>query len=151
MAITTIESTQYARTAGTTTGHNSPLDYSGEVGIFAFDLTQSGAGDAGSTGKLVKLPSGRMRILDIEFNHDALAGTIGVGHDAYTDTAGATVAADATAFKSASATTAAGTKRIFVNQVLNSRDGIVVQFTTDGPAAIPDGAKVNGVIRAVLM
>jgi len=147
MAITTQDSTQLARELGTVSGHNMPTDYSGGVHIFAFDFTQTGVGDIASIGRLVKTPFGRMRIVDIEFDHSALGGTIDIGHAAYSDTGGTAVAASATAFKAASATTMAGTKRVFVNQVVNSRDGIIVQFTS--AAAIPDGATVSGVIRAV--
>lgn len=151
MAATTTESTQYARSAGTSTGYNMPTDYSGDVRIFAFDFSQSGAGDQNSIGKLSMLPSGKIRILDIEFNHDAMGGAIDVGHDAYTDETGTTVAADRDAFKAASATTSAGTKRIFVNKVFHSRDGIPVWFMTNAVGPLPDGATMNGVIRAVTL
>ncbi len=148
MAVTTQNSSQMNKVDGVTAGRLDITEARGDLRTLTFGFTQSGAGDANSVARLFKLPPGKVRLVDLRFTHDALGGATDVGTEAYVAKLdGTDVAADATAIASASATTNAGSKDIFVNQMLESRHGVVVYATF--AAAIADGKKVAGVATYV--
>lgn len=145
-----------------TLGTNSPKEFvdvsewAGRLRVAYFSHTQSGAGDAGSTVDLVKLPAGRIRVMTdlckIANSAFGAARTLDVGYQAYTAKDGTTTAADPDALTtavidvSAAATnflaTAAGADPTLY---INSRDGVTIDCVVAG-GTIPDAATLYGVI-----
>lgn len=149
MAVTTQESAQYAQIF--TTKPASLVDTStwhGRVRGAYFSHTQVGAGDAGSSVALVKLPPGSVRLLlplsHIYVNWTTASATLDLGWDAYTDLNGAAVVADPDGlidgFDVESAdvvgfeelTALAGLAATGYTKLFQSKDGVVVRATSPG-------------------
>ena len=124
-----------------------------------FKHTQSPAGDANSTINLVRLPAGRIRILQdgTRLYHSAYGSSrvLDVGWLAYTAFDGADVAADPDGLASKLNVSGAGNKTLdeFSGMPwieLDSADGIVIRARVTG-GSIPNNATLNGAFAVVLM
>jgi len=118
-----------------------------------FSFTQVGAGDAGSTADLCKLPPGNVRVLPglSRYSTSAMgaARTLDFGHRAYNTKADGTLEAedlDALAanidVENAVAGAALGTSIKFD---IYSREGVVITAQVND-AAVPDAATIEGYI-----
>jgi hypothetical protein len=99
MGVTTQESVQYANAFTDQPREMNPVSqWGGKVQFAFFSHDQSGAGDATSSVALAKLPPGRVRLVlglsQAYVNWTTGSATLDLGWDAYTDLAGAAVAAD---------------------------------------------------------
>ena len=99
MAVTTQKSTEYTNATANPVVQNPVHDYHGRVRIAYFTHDQDGAGDAGSSVALCSLPAGKVRVLlsssNAYVNWTTSSATLDLGWDAYTNTDGNAVAADA--------------------------------------------------------
>jgi hypothetical protein len=99
MAVTTQKSTEYTNATASPPVNLATTDMHGRVRVAYFTHDQSGAGDAGSSVALCKLPPGRVRLLlgssFMYVNWTTVSATLDLGWDAYTDLEGDAVAADA--------------------------------------------------------
>lgn len=97
MAVTTVESTQYAEVYSTNPPTlQRPADWGGVERVAYFSQTATGAGDTGSSIALVKLPPGKVRLLLPSSQiQSTMSGAVDIGWDAYTNVDGTAVAADA--------------------------------------------------------
>ena len=98
MAVTTQNGDQYELQYGSTLGAVYGTEVRGKVCKEYFSHTQSGAGDAGSSVAICKLPPGRIRLLLPECwfycNWTTASATLDLGNDAYTQIDGTAVAAN---------------------------------------------------------
>jgi len=98
MAVTTQNSTQYANATADPVVNNESTEFQGRLRVMFFTHDQDGAGDAGSSVALGKLPAGRVRVLlglsRMYVNWTQGSQTLDLGWDAYTDGDNAAVAAD---------------------------------------------------------
>lgn len=113
MAVTTESSAQYARESETATTKNEANEYGGNLKAFLFEFTQgAAAGDANSLVNLIKVPPGRWRMFCplafIQWSAFGAARTLDIGWTAYTDPAGAAVAADEDGIETAIDVSSAG-------------------------------------------
>jgi hypothetical protein len=99
MAVTTQKSTEYTNATADPVVNNESTEFQGRLRVMFFTHDQDGAGDAGSSVALGKLPAGRVRILlglsRMYVNWTQGSQTLDLGWDAYTDGNGDAVAADA--------------------------------------------------------
>lgn len=99
MAVTTQKSTEYTNSTADPVVNNESTEFQGRLRVMFFTHDQDGAGDAGSSVALGKLPAGRVRILlglsRMYVNWTQGSQTLDLGWDAYTDGNGDAVAADA--------------------------------------------------------
>ena len=132
-------STQYAKTVDTPSVKISTTELHGRVRVAYADFTAAGAQE---TINMFKLPDGA-RIIGGRVNHAALGSstTLSIGHAAYDNAAGTTVAADVDEYKAAAASTSvsafniAATTALGENSVVDAPDGLVVTATTAGANA----------------
>tara|TARA_R110000822_G_scaffold283_2_gene1193 strand:- start:192 stop:638 length:447 start_codon:yes stop_codon:yes gene_type:complete len=132
-------STQYAKTVSTPSEKLDTNELHGRVRIAYADFTADAAQE---TINLFKLPNGA-RIIGGRVNHAALGSstTLSVGHAAYVNAAGTTVALDVDEYKAAAASTSvtaaaiAATTALGENSVVDSPDGLIVTATTAGANA----------------
>ena len=132
-------STQFAKTLDTPSVKLDTNELHGRVRVAYADFTAAGAQE---TISMFKLPNGA-RIIGGRVNHAALGSstTLSVGHAAYDNAAGTTVAADVDEYKAAAASTSvsafniAATKALGENSVVDAPDGLVVTATTAGANA----------------
>lgn len=164
MAVTTQKSTEYTNVTATPPTNLQTTEAHGRVRIQYFVHAQSGAGDAGSSVALCKLPAGRVRLLlpmsSIYVNWTTASATMDLGWDAYTDAEGDAVVADAdglvdgvsvesagyftgTGLTAVAALAATGGTKLF-----ESNSGVVIRATS--PGAIADGDDIAGYIAYVL-
>lgn len=168
MAVTTQNGTEYAAVYVTKPpALVSTAVWHGRVRQAFVSHTQSGAGDAGSSVALFKLPPGTVRlILPLSYlyvNWTTASATLDLGWDAYTALDGTAVAADAdglingldvdtadvygfeelTASAGAGATTANAYAPVFT-----SRDGVVIRATSTD-VALADASALAGVLTYV--
>ena len=153
MATTAQSSVQVSNADAVPVVRNHAVDISGKLRVAYFNSVQSGAGDAGSTVELARLPKGRIRIFHdlsrIAFSAFGASRTLNVGLEAYTDIAGDAVAADASALASAVDVSSAGTAKlseaddIAQNTLVISQGGVSVNATVAG-GTIPDAATLDG-------
>ena len=98
MAVTTLKSVEHTNATANPVVHNNTTEEHGRVRIAFFTHAQVGVGDTGSSVALCTLPPGRVRLLgpmsSAYVNWTTSSATLDLGWDAYTNTAGATVAAD---------------------------------------------------------
>lgn len=98
MAVTTLQSTQLSNLDATPPVPENTFNVHGRLRIAFFDCVQVGAGDAGSSFEIVRLPPGKIRVLAhlswLEAATVAASATLDIGWDAYTDLAGDAVALD---------------------------------------------------------
>ena len=129
-------STQYAKTLDTPSVKLDTNELHGRVRVAYADFT---AATAQETINMFKLPNGA-RIIGGRVNHAALGSstTLSIGHAAYDNAAGTTVAADVDEYKAAAASTSvsafniAATTALGENSVVDAPDGLVVTATTAG-------------------
>ena len=132
-------STQYAKTLDTPSVKLDTNELHGRVRVAYADFTAAGAQE---TISMFKLPNGA-RIIGGRVNHAALGSstTLSIGHAAYVNAAGTTVAADVDEYKAAAASTSvsafnvAATTALGENSVVDAPDGLVVTATTAGANA----------------
>ena len=160
MATTTQYSTEYDQAYVTASGNLQTNEMAGRVRVAFFTAAQSGAGDAGSSVALVKLPAGKVRLLAAQskayVNWTTGSATLDLGWDAYTDIDGAAVAADANGIDDGvdvdtagfqtfgSALTATGGTKVF-----ESQSGVVIRATS-ADTAIADGDDLVGALLYVV-
>jgi hypothetical protein len=129
-------STQYAKTLDTPSVKLDTNELHGRVRVAYADFTAAGAQE---TISMFKLPNGA-RIIGGRVNHAALGSgtTLSIGHAAYVNAAGTTVAADVDEYKAAAASTSisafniAATTALGENSVVDAPNGLVVTATTAG-------------------
>ena len=159
MAVTTQKSTEYTNATANPVVQNAVHDYHGRVRIAYFTHDQDGAGDAGSSVALCSLPAGKVRVLlsssNAYVNWTTGSATLDLGWDAYTNTDGDAVAADADGLVNGldvdtagyqnfgSGTTATGGTYLF-----ESQGGVVIRATS--PGAIASGDDLVGYIMYVV-
>ena len=132
-------STQYAKTVAASPSKISTTELHGRVRVAYADFTSAAAQE---TINMFKLPDGA-RIIGGRLNHAALGSstTVSVGHAAYVNAAGTTVALDVDEYKaaasSASATgsAVASTTALGENSLVDAPDGLIVTATTAGANA----------------
>ncbi len=167
MAITTQNSTEYANTVATPPVMNQPTEDHGRMRIQYFKHTQSGAGDAGSSVALCKLPGGKVRMIlalsRAYVNWTTSSANLDLGWDAYTDATegseGDTVAADPDGLVDNLGVDTVGyfnfegglatTKALGGTYVFESQDGVVIRATSQA-AAMADGDVIAGYIIYVI-
>ena len=132
-------STQYAKTLDTPSVKLDTNELHGRVRVAYADFT---AATAQETINMFKLPDGA-RIIGGRVNHAALGSstTLSIGHAAYVNAAGTTVALDVDEYKAAAASTSltsfniAATTALGENSVVDAPEGLVVTATTAGANA----------------
>jgi hypothetical protein len=132
-------SVQYAKTVDTPSFKISTTELHGRVRVAYADFTADAAQE---TINMFKLPDGA-RIIRGRVNHAALGSstTLSIGHAAYVNAAGTTVAADVDEYKAAAASTSltsfniATTTALGENSVVDAPDGLIVTATTAGANA----------------
>ena len=132
-------SVQYAKTVDTPSVKLDTTELHGRVRVAYADFTAAGAQE---TINMFKLPDGA-RIIGGRLNHAALGSstTLSVGHAAYVNAAGTTVALDVDEYKAAAASTSltsfniANTTALGENSVVDAPDGLIVTATTAGANA----------------
>ena len=132
-------STEYAKTVDTPSVKISTTELHGRVRVAYADFTADAAQE---TINMFKLPDGA-RIIRGRVNHAALGSstTLSIGHAAYVNAAGTTVAADVDEYKAAAASTSltsfniATTTALGENSVVDAPDGLIVTATTAGANA----------------
>jgi len=132
-------SVQYAKTQDTPSVKISTTELHGRVRVAYADFTADAAQE---TINMFKLPDGA-RIIRGRVNHAALGSstTLSIGHAAYVNAAGTTVAADVDEYKAAAASTSltsfniATTTALGENSVVDAPDGLIVTATTAGANA----------------
>ena len=132
-------SVQYAKTQDTPSVKISTTELHGRVRVAYADFTADAAQE---TINMFKLPDGA-RIIGGRVNHAALGSstTLSIGHAAYVNAAGTTVAADVDEYKAAAASTSltsfniATTTALGENSVVDAPDGLIVTATTAGANA----------------
>ncbi len=154
MAITNQDSTQLANISGEPRVMNPTTDAHGRVRFARFSFIQSGAGDAGSTARLVKLPKGRLRVIlplsRVAFSAMGASRTLDIGWESYlADDSSGAVAADPNGLDdgvdvaSAGAVVPGGTVGSDETMLFASLAGVVLTAqVNDG--AIPDAATLSG-------
>ena len=160
MAITTQDSAQLANTAAEPRVMNPTTEAHGRLRFARFSYTQSGAGDAGSVARLIRLPKGRVRIVlplsRVAFSAMGASRTLDLGWEAYAAADGSgDVAADPNGLddgvdvSSAGAVVPAGTVGSDETMLFDSMAGIVLTAQiNDG--TIPDAATLSGHIAYVM-
>lgn len=160
MAVTTQKSTEYTNATANPVVQNAVHDYHGRVRIAYFTHDQDGAGDATSSVALCSLPAGKVRVLlsssNAYVNWTTGSATLDLGWDAYTNTDGDAVAADADGLVNGldvdtagyqnfgSGTTATGGTYLF-----ESQGGVVIRATSQD-TAIAAGDDLVGYIMYVV-
>lgn len=160
MAVTTQKSTEYTNATANPVVQNAVHDYHGRVRIAYFTHDQDGAGDATSSVALCSLPAGKVRVLlsssNAYVNWTTGSATLDLGWDAYTNTDGNAVAADADGLVNGldvdtagyqnfgSGTTATGGTYLF-----ESQGGVVIRATSQD-TAIAAGDDLVGYIMYVV-
>ena len=132
-------SVQYAKTVDTPSVKISTTELHGRVRVAYADFTADAAQE---TINMFKLPDGA-RIIGGRVNHAALGSstTLSIGHAAYVNAAGTTVALDVDEYKAAAASTSltsfniANTTALGENSVVDAPDGLIVTATTAGANA----------------
>jgi len=120
----------------------NPNEYAGRVRI-AYALYEASSLSAGDVMEMFNLPNGA-RILEGTLTHDALGSstTLSVGHAAYKNAAGTTVALDVDEYFAAAASTSITTVAVAATAALGrnsevdaNQDGILVTIVLAGAAA----------------
>lgn len=160
MAITTQDSTQIANTAAEPRVKNPTTDAHGRLRFARFSFAQSGAGDAGSIARLVRLPKGKVRVILplCRVAHSAMgaARTMDLGWQAHkADDGSGDVAGDPNGLDdgvdvaAAGAVVPGGTLGGDETRLFESLDGVVLTAQiNDG--TIPDAATLAGHIAYVM-
>lgn len=152
MAVTTQYSTQYqAVHRDVPPSVRSADEYYGKLRAYAFNFTQSGAGDANSLAVLTKF-HGRTRFIShlSKVYHSAFgtSRTLDLGWAAYNDPNGVAVAADEDGLDAAVNVAAAGSftpDALTGNEtkLFETKDGVDIQAKVEA-GTIPDAATIDG-------
>jgi len=152
MAVTNQASAQASIQAGDAAGRLQPADI-GNVKLAYFKHTQTGAGNAGSTVDLIRLPAGRVRVVGhlsrVAFSAFGASRTLDVGHKAAAQPDGTAIAADADVFAAAINVASAGGAALGSFLLAETAGGIDVVAAVAG-GTIPDGATLEGVIAYMI-
>ena len=132
-------SVQFAKTVDTPSVKISTTELHGRVRVAYAEFTAAGAQE---TINMFRLPDGA-RIIGGRVNHAALGSstTLSIGHAAYVNAAGTTVALDVDEYKAAAASTSltsfniATTTALGENSLVDAPDGLIVTATTAGANA----------------
>lgn len=160
MAITTQYSTEYDQANVSASGNLETHEMAGRVRCAYFTVAQDGAGDAGSSAALVKLPAGKVRLLAAQskayVNWTTASATLDLGWDAYEDINGTAVAADANGIDDGLAVDTAGYQTFGAaltatggTKVFESKGGVVIRATS-ADTAIADGDDLVGCLFYVV-
>ena len=133
-------STQYTKTLNTPSEKLDTNELHGRVRVAYADFTADAAQE---TINMFKLPDGA-RIIGGRVNHANLgtSTTLSIGHAAYVNAAGTTVAADVDAYKAAAASTTATSSDALVTMALGKN--AVVDANEDGLPVTVTLAGANG-------
>lgn len=151
MAVTTQNGTEYESVFNTSPpAMLNTTDWHGRMRLAYFKHTQSGAGDATSSARIVKLPPGRVRLLlpasHVYVNWTTASATLDMGWEAYNDLEGDAVAADydglidgadvdaAGVLTQAELCGLAGLAATGNTKLFESRDGVVIRLTSQDTA-----------------
>lgn len=160
MAVTTQNATQYGNTQADPRVMNPTHEAHGRLRVARFNFTQSGAGDAGSIVRLVKLPKGKVRAIlplsRVAFSALGASRTLDLGWQAHqADDGSGEVAADPNGLDdgvdaaSAGAVIPEGTVGGDETKLFESLDGVLLTAQiNDG--TIPDGTTLDGTIVYVM-
>lgn len=161
MAVTTQKSVEYTNATATPPVNNSTAESHGRVRIAYFNHVQDGAGDAGSSVALVKLPAGRVRLMlpgsAAYVNWTTASATLDLGWDAYVNREGDAVVADPDGLVDGLDVETAGYKTLTPvaalaasggTKVFESQGGVVIRATS--PGAIATGDDLVGYFLYVL-
>lgn len=160
MAVTTQNSTQYANTLADPRIRNATHEAHGRLRVARFNFIQAGAGDAGSTVRLLALPKGRVRVIGplSRIAHSAMGAgrTLDLGWEAYrADDGSGEVAADPNGLddgidvSSAGAVVPGGALGGDETMLFASLAGVVLTAQVND-ATIPDGATLDGTVVYVM-
>jgi len=151
MAVTNQNSTQWDALHGSSPSTVLGPDYNGALRVAIFEHDQSGAGDATSDVKMVKLPPGRVRLfLPLSYayvNWTTSSATLDLGWDAYVSlTDGSAVAADPNGLVDGLDVDAAGIFNFTApvaailaaggSKLFESREGVTILATTQDVAIV---------------
>ena len=146
----TVYSTQRTNSRATPAVMNKPNELGGRVRV-AHGVFEASSLAADEVIEMFILPDGA-RILHGQLAHDALGSstTLAVGHGAYVNSAGTTVALDADEFKAAAASTSA--QKVDVAATLALGSGIEIDANEDGyPVTVTlAGAAGTGTIELTM-
>ena len=164
MAVTTQESAQYAAVYTTKPAALvATSTWGGRLRSAYVSHTQSGVGDAGSSVALWKVPPGTVRLIlpmsYLYINWTGTSAVLDLGWDAYTDLAGAAVAADpdglidgldvdtadVQGFEELGAL--AGLAATGYTKLFESKDGVTIRATA--PVALANADSMVGVLTYV--
>jgi len=153
MAVTTQKSDQLTNLDSSPPVLADSMDVHGRLRIAFFSFTQSGAGDAGSSVEIARLPPGKCRILgslcNVEAAVAAASATVDIGWDAFVDLDGEAVAADTDGLLDGGDIdttanidlTTPGTN-VAATKTFESRDGVSIRATV--VTAIADTETIDG-------
>ena len=159
MAVTQQQATQLSNTDLAPQVNNPTTDMTGKLRIARFNFTQSGEGAVASLAELAKLPPGNVRVIltlsRITFSAMGAARTMDLGWLAYTDLAGAAVAADPNGLddgvdvSSAGSVNPGGTVGGEETYLFTSLEGVTItaQINDD---VIDDGETLDGYLIYIL-
>lgn len=161
MAVTTQKSVQYTNATAVPVVNNEPNEMAGRVRIAYAVHDQSGAGDAGSSVALFRLPAGKVRVLlnmsSFYVNWTTASAALDLGWDAYVGRDGTPVVADPDGLVDGQDVDAAGYKTPTPvaalaasggTKVFDSREGVVIRATS--PTAIASGDDFAGYLAFVI-
>lgn len=147
----TVYSAQRTNSRATPVVMNKTNEMGGNVRV-AHGTYEASALASGDVIEMFLLPDGA-RILSGQLAHDGLGAstTLAVGHGAYTDSSGSSVAADPDEFKAAAASTSA--QKVDVAATLALGSGIEVDANEDGyPVTVSmGGAAGTGTIELTML
>lgn len=147
MAVTNQDSVQIANLKAFPPVINPAMDDGGRTRAAAFNFTQSGVGDDGSSVNAMTMPGGKLRIMQMHIDHSALGASrvMAVGHGGYSDGEGNAVAADPNYFATGIDVSAVGTELLSLGfaKSLPTPGGFTVTLTVTG-GTIPDAATLSG-------
>lgn len=154
MAITTENSTQYARTVATPSKKVTVPDWHARLRFMFFEFAQgSSAGDAGSIARLIRLPAGRCRVIlplsRLSWTAMGSSRTMDLGWEAYTNEDGTAVVADPNGLDDGIDTSGAGnvipggTIGVHETKLFDSQDGVVITAQIND-ASLPAADTIDG-------
>jgi len=160
MAVTTQYSTEYNQAYVAASGNLETNEMRGRVRVAYFTAAQDGAGDAGSSFALVKLPPGKVRLLaamsKAYVNWTTGSATLDMGWDAYVEQDGTAVIADPNGIDDGIDVDAAGYQTFGSalvatggTKVFNSRDGVVIRATSADTAIVSGDDLVGALLYVV--
>lgn len=156
MSVTNQKSTEISNAEATPPALNAPSK-KGRLEAHVFSFTQNGAGDAGSTVEIVKLPPGRYSIVGglskIAFSAFGASRVLDLGWSAHTDGGGSSVSASPNGIDdnidvSAAGAAEPGSALTGTLKEIDARDGVTIYATVSG-GTIPDAATLDGYLTVI--